>query len=93
MLKSWNINYVLEHNIKKWCYLCSDKRENNKVNKNVQPVLQTGEHKNETIMEKTKETIEMLQYQLRRYKAMRKGAACQSLQYKLQKLMSQPVNA
>ena len=31
----------------------------------------------------------MLQYQLKRYKAMRKGAACQSLQYKLHKLMGQ----
>jgi len=40
-------------------------------------------------MKRTNDTIEMLQYQLRRYKAMRKGAACQSLQYKLQKLMSQ----
>ena len=42
---------------------------------------------------KQNDTIEMLQYQLRRYKAMRKGAACQSLQYKLQKLMSQQANA
>lgn len=47
-------------------------------------------------MKRTNDTIEMLQYQLRRYKAMRKGAACQSLQYKqykLQKLMSQQANA
>ena len=43
-------------------------------------------------MKRTNDTIEMLQYQLRRYKAMRKGA-CQSLQYKLQKLMSQQANA
>ena len=27
-------------------------------------------------MKRTNDTIEMLQYQLRRYKAMRKGAAC-----------------
>jgi hypothetical protein len=40
-------------------------------------------------MERTNNTIEMLQYQLKRYKAMKKGAACQSLQLKLQKLMSQ----
>lgn len=47
----------------------------------------------DVIMKRTNDTIEMLQYQLRRYKAMRKGAACQSLQYKLQKLMSQQANA
>ena len=41
------------------------------------------------IMSRTNETIEMLQYQLKRYKAMKKGAACQSLQFKLQKLMTQ----
>ena len=40
-------------------------------------------------MSRTNETIEMLQYQLKRYKAMKKGAACQSLQVKLQKLMTQ----
>ena len=43
-------------------------------------------------MKKTNDTIEMLQYQLKRYKAMRKGAACQSLQFKLQKLASQSHN-
>ena len=36
-------------------------------------------------MEKANNTIEMLQYQLKRYK----GATCQSLQAKLQKLMNQ----
>ena len=40
-------------------------------------------------MERTNDTIEMLQYRLKRYKAMKKGAACQSLQVKLYKLMSQ----
>ena len=40
-------------------------------------------------MSRTNETIEMLQYQLKRYKAMRKGAACQSLQLKLQKMKAQ----
>ena len=44
-------------------------------------------------MKRTNDTIEMLQYQLRRYKAMSKGAACQSWQHKLQKLMSQQANA
>lgn len=38
------------------------------------------------------ETIESLQYQLKRYKAMRKGATCQSLQTKLNKLMNQQGN-
>ena len=43
-------------------------------------------------MRVTNDTIEMLQYQLKRYKAMKKGAACQSLQSKLNKLMSQTSN-
>jgi hypothetical protein len=52
------------------------------------------EHKMIRSMEtkKTNETIEMLQYQLKRYKAMRKGAACQMLQFKLHKLMAQQAN-
>jgi len=47
------------------------------------------------IMKTTKmnETIEMLQYKLMRYKAMRKGAACQSLQYRIQKMMDSRANA
>ncbi len=44
-------------------------------------------------MKRTNETIETLQYQLRRYKAMRNGAACQSLQHKLQKMAGQSVTA
>ena len=40
-------------------------------------------------MSRNNETIEMLHYQLKRYKAMKKGATCQSLQIKLQKLMNQ----
>ena len=40
-------------------------------------------------MRATNDTIEMLQYQLKRYKAMKRGAACQSLQIKLHKLMNQ----
>lgn len=39
-------------------------------------------------MKRTNETIETLQYQLKRYKAMKKGAACQSLQFKIRELMS-----
>jgi len=45
-----------------------------------------------TNMEKTNGTIEMLQYQIKRYRAMKKGATCQSLQVKLQKLMNQANN-
>ncbi len=44
-------------------------------------------------MKKTNDTIKMLQYQLKRYKAMRKEPTCQSLQLKLQKLRSQLANA
>ena len=40
-------------------------------------------------MKKTNDTIEKLQYQLKRYKSMKRGAACQSLQIKLYKLMNQ----
>ena len=43
-------------------------------------------------MKRTNDSIEMLQYQLKRYKAMRKGAACQSLQFKLQRLINQSSN-
>ena len=43
-------------------------------------------------MKRTNDTIETLQYQLKRYKAMRKGATCQSLQFKLQKLTNQSAN-
>ena len=43
-------------------------------------------------MKRTNDSIEMLQYQLKRYKAMRKGAACQSLQFKLQRLINQTAN-
>ena len=71
-----------------WHYICSGKRENKFVGLTRSP--STREHKiNEDNMEKANNTIEMLQYQLKRYKAMKKGATCQSLQAKLQKLMNQ----
>ena len=71
-----------------WHYICSGKRENKFLGLTRSP--STREHKlNEENMEKTNNTIEMLQYQLKRYKAMKKGATCQSLQAKLQKLMNQ----
>ena len=40
-------------------------------------------------VKRTNDTIEKLQYQLKRSKAMQRGAAWQSLQFKLQKLMRQ----
>ena len=40
-------------------------------------------------MNKMNESVEMLQYQLKRYKAMKNGAACQNIQSKLYKLTSQ----
>lgn len=44
-------------------------------------------------MKKVNSTIEMLQYQLRRNKEMRRGTECQALQIKLNKLLSQQANA
>ena len=40
-------------------------------------------------MTKLNKEVEMLQYQLKRYKAMKNGAACQNIQSKLYKLTSQ----
>ena len=40
-------------------------------------------------VKRTNDTIETHQFQIKRYNAMKKGAAWQSLQFKLQKLMSQ----
>ena len=73
-----------------WHYLCSDKTENKFLELTISP-RRTGDTKIKfmTEMKRTNDTIEMLQYQLKRYKAMKKGAACQSLQVKLYKLMSQ----
>ena len=42
-----------------------------------------------TIMEKNVNEILMLRYQIKRYQAMRKGAMCQALNSKLQKLLAQ----
>jgi len=76
-----------------WCYLCRVIKEKKKVLRINQ--FSKRENTKDVIMEmkRTNDIIEMLQYQLKRYKAMRKGAACQSLQYKLHKLMSQQANA
>ena len=77
---------------KKKQYLCSGKREKKSFQElTSSPILYIGNTKIKfmIIMSRTNETIEMLQYQLKRYKAMKKGAACQSLQFKLQKMMNQ----
>ena len=73
-----------------WHYLCSGKRENKFLGL-TSSLIKLGNTtiKFMTETKRTSETIEMLQYQLKRYKAMKKGAACQSLQAKLHKLMSQ----
>ena len=41
----------------------------------------------------TREHILMLRYQIKRYQAMRKGAMCQALNSKLQKLLAQQASA
>ena len=46
-----------------------------------------------TIMEKNVNEILMLRYQIKRYQAMRKGAMCQVLNSKLQKLLAQQASA
>ena len=46
-----------------------------------------------TIMEKNVNEILMLRYQIKRYQAMRKGAMCQALTSKLQKLLAQQASA
>ena len=45
------------------------------------------------IMEKNVNEILMLRYQIKRYQAMRKGAMCQALNSKLQKLLAQQASA
>ena len=49
--------------------------------------------KTKTIMEKNVNEILMLRYQIKRYQAMRKGAMCQALNSKLQKLLAQQASA
>ncbi len=46
-----------------------------------------------TIMEKNVNEILLLRYQIKRYQAMRKGAMCQVLNSKLQKLLAQQASA
>ena len=70
-------------------YLCSVIREN----KNVKPLFKTWRaKKRKQIMKKNaNEKIMMLQYRIKRYQAMGNGAMCQTLNGKLQKLLSQQV--
>ena len=74
-----------------WHYICSGKRENKFLKPTSSLYPNQREHNNliMTEMKRTNDTIEKLKYQLKRYKAMKKGAACQSLQIKLHKLMNQ----
>ncbi|MEG2150436.1 MAG: hypothetical protein RRY36_04355 [Bacteroidaceae bacterium] len=44
-------------------------------------------------IESRKESIAMLQYQVRRYKAMGNGATCQTLNARIQKLMAKQMHA
>ena len=50
-----------------------------------------GKQKKKTIMKKNANEIMMLQYRIKRYQAMGNGAMCQTLNGKLQKLLSQQV--
>jgi len=46
-----------------------------------------------TIMKKNMNEIELLQYRLKRYQAMRNGAMCQMINGKIQKLLSKQTAA
>ena len=50
-----------------------------------------GRQKKNKIMKKSSNEIFMLQYRIKRYQAMGNGAMCQTLNGKLQKLLSQQV--
>ena len=67
-----------------YAYLCTV-IENNR--------LRNAETQTKTIMEKNVNEILMLRYQIKRYQAMRKGAMCQALNSKLQKLLAQQAQA
>ena len=47
-----------------------------------------GKQKKKTIMKKNENEIFMLQYRIKRYKAMGNGTMCQTLNGKLQKLLA-----
>ncbi len=69
-------------------------RQNKKVQDNKMfNRLRNAEAQTKTIMEKNVNEILMLRYQIKRYQAMRKGAMCQALNSKLQKLLAQQASA
>ena len=78
-------------------YLCNVKRKKYRITRCL-TAPETREHKprgaqTKTIMEKNVNEILMLRYQIKRYQAMRKGAMCQALNSKLQKLLAQQASA
>ena len=73
-------------------YLCNVKRKKYRITRCL-TAPETREHKPRTIMEKNVNEILMLRYQIKRYQAMRKGAMCQALNSKLQKLLAQQASA
>ena len=85
-------------------YLCNVKRKKYRITrcltqkKKVQDNKMFNRSRNagaqtKTIMEKNVNEILMLRYQIKRYQAMRKGAMCQALNSKLQKLLAQQASA
>ena len=64
-------------------YLCNVKRKKYRITRCL-TAPETREHK---------PRILMLRYQIKRYQAMRKGAMCQALNSKLQKLLAQQASA
>ena len=65
-------------------YLCNVKRKKYRITRCL-TAPETREHKPREIL--------MLRYQIKRYQAMRKGAMCQALNSKLQKLLAQQASA
>ena len=63
-------------------YLCNVKRKKYRITRCL-TAPETREHKPRL----------MLRYQIKRYQAMRKGAMCQALNSKLQKLLAQQASA
>ena len=67
-------------------YLCSVNKENKMYNRSSK---RGGQKKRKQIMKKNaNEKIMMLQYRIKRYQAMGNGAMCQTLNGKLQKLLT-----
>ena len=69
-------------------YLCNVKRKKYRITRCL-TAPETREHKPRQNVNE----ILMLRYQIKRYQAMRKGAMCQALNSKLQKLLAQQASA